>query len=83
MSLLIKLPLTDQQQMTFKFITDFFSANEYPPNIPEIQKAMGFKNPGHVYKILHYLQKKGYIVRNKGEHRGIRLTDDLVTTKVL
>ena len=71
----VRLPLTDQQQHTLQFITGFFSENSYPPNIPEIQEALGFNNPGHVYKILCYLEKKGYIRRKKGEHRSIRLTE--------
>ncbi len=71
----IKLPLTVQQKNTLKYIIDSINRNGYPPTIPEIQKELNYNNPGYVFKILYYLEKKGYIIRLKREHRGIRLTE--------
>ena len=71
----IKLPLTKQQENTLYFILNFIDENGYPPTIIEIKDKLGFNNPGYVHKLLHYLEKKGYIVREKGRHRGIRLTE--------
>ena len=75
MSLKIKLPLTDQQEKTLSFLISYMAEKGFPPTITEIQKSLGFKNPGYVHKILLYLEKKGYIIRKKGEHRGVRLTE--------
>ena len=71
----IKLPLTTQQKNTLRYIVNSIDKNGYPPTIPEIQKALKYNNPGYVFKLLHYLEKKGYITKMKREHRGIRLTE--------
>jgi SOS-response transcriptional repressor LexA len=47
----------------------------YPPTIGEIQENLGYRNPGYVHKVLSSLERKGYITRKKGEHRGIRLSE--------
>lgn len=70
----VQLPLTEQQQKTLDYIADVFRRMKYPPTIAEIQADVGFKNPGHVFRLLFYLEKKGYITRQKGAHRGVRLT---------
>ncbi len=71
----VRIPLSDNQKKTLQFIVDYIDRRGYPPTIPEIQEGLGYRNPGYVYKILIYLEKKGYISRRKGEHRGIRLTE--------
>lgn len=71
----IYLPLTAKQEKTLKFITEFINKHNFPPTIKEIQNSLEIKNPGQVFKLLYYLEKKGYIKRNKGEHRNIRLTE--------
>lgn len=71
----IKLPLTEQQEKTLLYIIRYIDDKGYPPTITEIQQILGFNNPGYVHKILLYLEKKGYIIRKKGEHRSIRLTE--------
>ena len=70
------LPLSERQSMAFKVILDFISDNNYPPTIPELQEIMAINNPGAVHKLYSALEKKGYIIRNKGMHRGINLTDE-------
>jgi repressor LexA len=69
------MPLTDQQKKTLFYIINHIDNKGFPPTIPEIQEKLGFRNPGYVHKILLYLEKKGYIIRKKGEHRSIRLTE--------
>jgi SOS-response transcriptional repressor LexA len=70
----IRLPLTENQNKTLLFIIHFMEKRGYPPTIAEVQKELGFSNPGIVFKILTSLGRKGYITRHKGEHRSIRLT---------
>jgi SOS-response transcriptional repressor LexA len=53
----------------------------FPPTLSEIGRHMGFGNLGSVFCILRSLEKKGYIVKPKGKHRGIELTE-LVKRKI-
>lgn len=68
-------PLTQQQKMVLDFILQFTGERQYPPTIAEIQSATGIRNPGLVYKVLHALERKMYITRNKGMPRGIFLAE--------
>jgi len=70
------LPLTDIQSKTFKAIQSFIHTHNYPPTIPEIQDILNVDNPGQVHKIFSALEKKGYIVREKGKHRGLDLSTE-------
>ncbi|HCJ66306.1 MAG TPA: transcriptional regulator [Elusimicrobia bacterium] len=71
----IMFPLTDYQTKTLQFIIDHIDEYRFPPTINEIQSKIGIKNPGLVHKVLLALEKKKYIVKNKGMHRGIFLTE--------
>ena len=71
------LPLTDIQVKTFQAIKVFIQSNNYPPTIPEIQKVLDIENPGQVHKIFTALEKKGYIIREKGRHRGLDLSKEV------
>lgn len=71
----IMLPLTEHQKSTLLFIREHIEKNSYPPTIIEIQSALSFNNPGYVYKLLFYLEKKGYVTKIKHEPRGIRITE--------
>ena len=70
------LPLSERQSKAFQVIADYISDNNYPPTIPELQEIMAINNPGAVHKLYSALERKGYIVRCKGMHRGIILTDE-------
>ena len=70
----IMFPLTEYQKNTLQFIIDYIDENKFPPTINEIKNIIGIKNPGLVHKILCALEKKQYIRKNKGMHRGIFLT---------
>jgi len=70
------LPLTDNQKTLFEDICQFMVINEYPPTIPELQHRLNIENPGTVYTCFQALERKGYIVRLKGQHRGLDLTEE-------
>lgn len=71
----IMFPLTDYQTKTLQFIIDYIDENKFPPTISEIQGKTGIKNPGLVHKVLLALERKKYITKNKGMHRGIFPTE--------
>ena len=56
-----------------KFIQVYIDQQGYPPTVREIQAATGIKTPSHVNFCLTRLSKAGYIERDKGVSRGIRL----------
>lgn len=70
------LPLSDRQQLILETISEFIVDKNYPPTIPEIQQSLNLQNPGAVHKCLTALERKGYIKRIKGMHRGMDLTEE-------
>ena len=70
------LPLTDTQNKIFDEVCRYIRDFNYPPNIPELQDTLKISNPGTVHKNFCALEKKGYIIRVKGMHRGFRLTEE-------
>lgn len=55
------------------FIQAYIEQQGYPPTVREIQAATGIKTPSHVNFCLSRLEKTGYIERDRGISRGIRL----------
>jgi repressor LexA len=70
------LPLSDRQKQVLCEVLHFIRSHNYPPTIPEIQNSLQIKNPGAVHKNLSALERKGYIIRKKGQHRGLDLTPE-------
>ena len=70
------LPLTEIQSKTFRVVSDFIREKNYPPTIPEIQRLISVDNPGQIHKIFTALEKKGYLTREKGRHRGLDLSPE-------
>ena len=65
--------LTPKQHEILVFLKDFAEQNNRSPLIREIQEALGDKSTKSVAFKLNALQQKGYIKREKGKHRGIRI----------
>ncbi|UCF78588.1 MAG: hypothetical protein JSW03_11015 [Candidatus Eiseniibacteriota bacterium] len=63
--------LTPKQYELFVFLRSFAARNNRPPLIREMQEALGNKSTKSVAYKLEQLQRKGYIRREKGKHRGI------------
>lgn len=70
------LPLSERQKIVFSELQSFIKNNNYPPTIPELQLSLSIKNPGAIHKCFCALEKKGYIRRLKGQHRGLDLTPE-------
>jgi repressor LexA len=70
------LPITDRQKSVLECVCRFIRENNYPPTIPEIQNALHVNNPGAVHKAFCALEKKGYLIRKTGMHRGLDLTPE-------
>ena len=65
--------LTSKQESILIFIKKYIAKNEYPPTVREIAKAVNLSSPATVHVHLKNLIEKGYIKRNKKNHRILEL----------
>lgn len=67
--------LTDRQRVTYAFIGTYLETFQRPPSLAEIAEALGVRSVNSVRKLVLTLERKGYIERDPGRARGIRLTE--------
>lgn len=67
-------PLHPRAKDCLDFIKDFIRINQYPPTIREIMAAMGQNSPNSAVGHIRYLEKNGWITRDKKKARSIRIT---------
>ena len=70
-----RTPLTPRQQDVLEYIEGFIDARGYPPTIREIGTQYGWTING-VANHLKALQRKGWIVREKGLSRSIGIVKE-------
>jgi repressor LexA len=63
--------LSEKQQKILRFINQFVDEHDYPPSIREIQMACGISSTSVVDYNLKWLEKHGYIRRDREISRGI------------
>jgi SOS-response transcriptional repressor LexA len=69
--------LTQQQRRVWNLIRDLTKENNgRPPTLRDISDGMGFKSINGVVCHLTALEKKGFLVREAGQSRGIRIAVD-------
>lgn len=66
-------PLTSIERQVYHYLLDFLAENTYQPSIREIAKQFRIKSTKTVSDILHALEDKGYIRRDRSRSRGVRL----------
>lgn len=71
---MIGRPLTARQRAVLDFIRAHIASVGYPPSFLEIGKATGISSKNGVNDHLLALEKKGFIERDRGVSRGMRLT---------
>ena len=68
-------PVTDRQAKCLEFVWDYFLKNRFYPTQREVAHALNIQsNTAEVH--LGPLIEKGYLTREPGRHRNIRLTQD-------
>lgn len=67
--------LSERQEKILEFFYEFQDANNYPPTIREIGKAVGISSTSVVNYNLNRLEEMGYIERERTVSRGIRLLE--------
>ncbi len=66
-------PLTSTERKVYHYLIDFLAENTYQPSIRDIAKKFRIKSTKTVSDILHALEDKGYIARNRARSRGVNI----------
>ncbi len=65
--------LEPKEQLIFDYIKDNIRKNGYSPSIRDICGALGIKSTSTVHTCLEKLEKKGYIQKENGKSRTLRI----------
>lgn len=68
--------LTDKEQRILDYIRGIIESKGYSPTVRDISKALDIKSTSTVFSYLARLEEKGYIVRETGKSRTIRVDED-------
>lgn len=66
--------LTQAQQRVLNFVEARVAGGENAPTYREICKGLGYRSPKGATDHIAALERKGYVIRERGQARGIRLT---------
>ena len=66
--------ITPKQQQVFDYLTQYQQENGYPPTVREICSAIGFKSPSTAHFHLEGLIEAGYLERQTGKTRALKIT---------
>lgn len=75
------MSLTSSQRNVLDFLREKIS-DGVPPSVREICAATGIKSTSSVHAILRALEDEGYITRDSGLNRSIRMADETQVTQV-
>lgn len=67
--------LTDKEKRVYEYIADTINSEGYPPSVRDIQTALRIKSTSTVHAYLAKLEEKGYIRREKGKSRSMRVDE--------
>jgi repressor LexA len=67
-------PLTERQKLVLNAIAKLTSVNGYAPTFRELMDDTGIKSPNGITLHLKALERKGYVTREPGKSRTLRLT---------
>lgn len=66
-------PLTPRQQLALTLILRSITDRGYPPTVRELGAGLGLSSSNSVVFVLQRLQAKGYLDRDAGVTRGMRV----------
>lgn len=73
--------LTDKEQSVYNYITDIIKRDGYSPSVRDIKEALSIKSTSTVHSYLERLEKKGYIQKETGKSRTLRVEPIVEQTK--
>jgi len=65
--------ITPKQKKVLELIYDFIDTSGFPPSLADLKSAIDVASNQAVLNFLNSLENKGYIAREKGEARGIKI----------
>ena len=68
-------PLSQKERDILEYIIQR-SQNSVPPSVREICAALGYKSTSTAHKYLSMLEEKGYLEKESGKNRSIKLKGD-------
>ena len=68
--------LNEKEKKVLEFITDAIRSEGYPPTVRDIQNALHIKSTATVHSYLARLEEKGYIRRDPGKSRSMRIGEE-------
>ena len=66
--------LTSNEEMIFNYIKEAINERGYSPSVRDIQISLGIKSTSTAQLYIEKLEKKGYIRKENGRSRSIRIT---------
>lgn len=66
-------PLEERERVVLEYISRNLRLNGFPPSVRDIQASTGIKSTSTVQRTIDSLEKKGYIYRESGKSRSIRI----------
>ncbi len=66
-------PLEERERIVLEYISRNLRLNGFPPSVRDIQASTGIKSTSTVQRTIDSLEKKGYIDRESGKSRSIRI----------
>ena len=73
--------LTDREREVLDYIVGMLNENGYSPSIRDIKSALDFKSTSTVHTYLARLENKGYIQKEGGKSRTLRVEDTIPAKK--
>ena len=68
-----RAPLTHIEQQVYHFLLDFLAKHTFQPSVRDIARALRIPSTKSVTDLLAALERKGYVEREPGRSRGVRL----------
>ncbi len=65
--------LTHKEQLVYDFIVDTIRRDGYSPSVRDIANAVDMKSTSTVHHYIHQLENKGYIQKESGKSRTLRI----------
>ena len=65
--------MTDKEKFIYDYITETIRHDGYSPSVRDIKESLGIKSTSTVHSYLERLEKKGYITRESGKSRTLRV----------
>lgn len=73
--------LTERERRVYDYLCSTIEKNGYSPSVRDIKEAVGVKSTSTIHSYLERLEKKGYIRKEQGKSRTVRIGEDTTQPK--